>query len=297
MIEAATVEHSKNEPSGEGPLGLIAGGGFLPVRLAQACRGSGRDLFVIALDGANVDPALLDYPHRVLHVSKPGTIERVLKDNDVHDVVLAGLVERPVFRKLRPDWKGVKLLPRIWGAARKGDAQLLSAVVDVFEESGFNVVGADQVMEGLLMPSGALGTNRPKDDNLSDIVRAARVVRTLGSLDVGQAAVVREGLVLAVEAAEGTDRMLDRVAELSDETETGRAGVVFKAPKPGQEMRVDLPVIGPETVRRAAAAGLAGIAVASRQALIIDKEETVAEADRLGLFVFGASEDVLQRGD
>jgi hypothetical protein len=177
-------------------------------------------------------------------------------------------------------------------AARKGDDALLREVVAAYEEAGFQVVGADRLLAALLAPEGALGTLSPGERDWRDIRRAAAVVASLGVLDIGQGAVVCDGLVLAVEAQEGTDEMLRRCARLPAELRGGpdrRCGVLVKRPKPQQERRIDLPVIGVETVRLSAAAGLAGVAVEAGAALVLDRAAVAAEADALGVFVLGAA--------
>ena len=167
-------------------------------------------------------------------------------------------------------------------------------LVEVFEAEGFLVIGAEEVSDVLFAPIGAVGTIEPREIDREDMRKAVGVVRALGSFDIGQGAVVRNGFVLAVEAAEGTDKMLQRCAALPDNlrgTEPGQQegprGVLLKCPKPGQELRVDLPTIGVETVRRVHECNLAGIAVAAQASLIIDREQVAAEADRLGIFVYG----------
>ena len=272
-------------------LGIIAGGGNLPLRLAEACTIAGRKFLLLGLEGY-ADKAIEAHPHAW---SALGTFDRtlkLLKDAACTEVVFAGVVRRPDFTKIKLDWHGARLLPKIVQAAARGDNALLSAILEEFEKEGFRVVGAEEIFAGLLAKPKTLTRAAPVKRDEADIARAVEVVRALGRLDVGQGAVVCEGLVLAVEAAEGTDRMLERVAALPPEIRglpSARRGVLVKLPKPAQERRIDLPTIGVATVERAAAAGLAGIAVEAGAALIIDEAKTIVRADEHGLFVAGIS--------
>jgi len=271
-------------------LGLIAGGGALPQAVAESARAEGRGVFVVALKGMCGD-WVADFPHVVVGLGEPGHALKALKKAGATDVLLAGRVERPKFSELKLDAKGVMVLPRVIAAARQGDDALLRVMTGLFEAEGFRAVGVGEAAPGLVAQEGPLGKILPNDDHKADIVRAFAIVRALGALDVGQAAAVCEGLALAVEAAEGTDAMIARITQLRDNlrgTSARKRGVLVKALKPTQDAKTDMPVIGVETVRRAADAGLAGIALEAGKSLIVDKRAVAAEADRLGLFVVGA---------
>ena len=281
-------------------LGIIAGGGQLPVQLAQRCQERDDGYHVIRLLGY-ADQILDDHPGDTCGLAEVGKIIRSLKAAACDAIVMAGLVHRPNFATLRPDWRGAALMPKAVMAARKGDGALLDLLVETFAAEGFFVVGAEEVAGNLRAPLGPLGAISPDEDALSDIRKAAQLVEALGPFDVGQGAVVRNGLVLAVEAAEGTDQMLLRCTNLPEDVkgyepgqDHGPRGVLLKRPKPGQELRVDLPTIGVRTIKRAAEAGLAGVAVAADAALIIDRDDVVTIADELGLFVYGASDRELK---
>jgi len=216
---------------------------------------------------------------------------RALRQARCESVCFAGVVARPDFRDLKPDMRGLAALPGAIAAARRGDDGLLAFLVGEFEREGFTVEGAQDVMAGLTLGRGPLGRHEPGPEHLGDIGRALEVARAIGALDIGQGAVCCEGLILAVEAQEGTDAMLARVEDLPEPIRgapTRRRGVLAKASKPGQEARIDLPTIGPETVRRAARAGLAGIAGEAGLILVLDPGEVIALADEFGLFVVGA---------
>ena len=274
-------------------LGIIAGGGALPVSLCAACERDDAPFALIRLSGY-ADAVLGRYPGHDCSLAEVGKVVRALHAEGCDAVVMAGLVRRPNLAQLKPDWRGAALLPKVVAAARRGDGALLDVLVETFEAEGFIVVGAEEVAGGLAAPRGPLGANAPTAGDRADIAKAAAVVAALGPFDVGQGAVVRAGLVLAIEAAEGTDLMLARCAALPPEVrgfEPGEAptrrGVLLKRPKPGQELRVDLPTIGPATVARAAEARLAGIAVEAGVALVLDRASVAREADEAGLFVYG----------
>lgn len=270
-------------------LGLIAGGGGLPVEIAQHCERSGRPLFVIRLKGfAGQD--LADYAGAEVGLAEIGKCLKALKRAGCRSICLAGQVSRPDFATLVPDLRGLMLLPKVIAVARKGDDALLRLLIGEFEKEGFAVEGAHQVMDDLSLQAGPLGARTPTADELADALKALDVARAIGRLDVGQAAVVSSGLVLAVEAQEGTDAMLARVADLPAHLK-GRAGagagVLAKAPKPIQETRVDLPTIGLATVQAVARAGLAGIVGEAGRLLVLDREAVIELADELGVFILG----------
>ena len=270
-------------------LGLIAGGGGLPVEIAEHCERAGRPLFVIRLKGFS-DAGMAAYAGAEVGLAELGKCLTALKRAGCRSVCLAGNVARPDFASLVPDLKGLALLPRAIAAARKGDDALLRLLVGEFEKEGFEVEGAHEVMDDLSLPAGVLGRRAPSEGDLADARHALQVARAVGALDVGQAAVVAHGLVLAVEAQEGTDAMLARVAGLPADlrgSAATRKGVLGKAPKPIQDLRVDMPVIGARTVEMAAAAGLAGIGGVAGKLILIDRAGLIETADRLGLFVWG----------
>jgi DUF1009 family protein len=271
-------------------LGLIAGGGELPRAVAEAARSAGRSVFVVPLVGSVNGDWVKDFPHEFLSPGEPGRIIKALKGAGAADVLLAGRVDRPKFNEMKLDAKGVMLLPKAIAAAKKGDDALLRFIVGICEDAGLNAVSVAEAAPALVADEGVLGAVLPSDEHRGDIERAFKIVHALGALDVGQAAVVCEGLALSVEAAEGTDAMLTRIATLRESlrgTAGRNRGVLVKALKPTQDAKTDMPVVGVETVKNAAAVHLAGIALEAGAALILDKQVVAAEADRLGLFVIG----------
>ena len=272
-----------------GKLGLIAGGGALPVSVAARCEAEGRPVFVVRLAGF-ADVHLARYPGLEAGMAEFGKILSALKNAGCTGVCFAGTVSRPDFKTLKPDLKGATLLPGIIAAATKGDDALLRKILAVFEGEGYLIEGADDILGGETLPGGALGAVQPTEAQLADLRKALHVAEKAGELDIGQGAVVCDGLVLAVEAQEGTDAMLARVAGLPADLRgsgTARNGVLGKAPKPIQDLRVDMPVMGARTVELAAAAGLAGVGGVAGKLILIDRAGLIAAADRLGLFVWG----------
>ena len=270
-------------------LGLIAGGGGLPHSLAETCRVSGRAYFVIRLKGI-ADGDWTNHPGADVGLAELGKCFNTLKASGCEAVCFAGMVKRPDFRALKPDLRGLRAMPAIAAAATKGDDALLRRLLAEFEKEGFVVEGADAVASGITLPLGFLGQHAPDETHRGDIDLAIRTAIAMGALDIGQAAAVAGGMVLAVEAQEGTDLMLARCAALPATlrgTPEARSGVLIKWPKPGQDQRVDLPVIGVNTIEGAAAAGLAGVVGQAGGALLVDRDAVAARADQLGLFVIG----------
>ncbi len=272
-----------------GPLGVIAGLGDLPVRIAEAAEDRGERVYVLRVAGFS-EPRLDRFPGEVVGFGEIGRQIRLLKTAGCETLVFAGVVRRPDFARLKLDMRGARLLPKVLAAARKGDDALLRTLLGEFEKEGFRIIGAHEADTALQAATGLIAGPEPDAATRDDIHRAMQVARAIGNLDVGQGCVVCDGLVLAVEAQEGTDRMLERVATLDPAirgTPGARRGVLAKCPKPIQDRKIDLPTIGVTTVNGAAKAGLAGIAVEGGGALILDLDGVIAAADRHGLFVFG----------
>ncbi|MBR0650397.1 LpxI family protein [Roseomonas terrae] len=264
------------------PLGIIAGGGTLPLRVAEAVAASGRPVAVAVLDGHGDAATFAAFPSRAFRWGLAATMLAWLKEHGVRQVVLAGTVSRPSVLSLRPDAAGLKLLARIGRAAFTGDDSILRAVMKVLAEDGFEVIGAQQVLADLLPPAALLAGLEPDDLARADIRRGIAVCRALGVADVGQGCVVQQGLVLAVEAIEGTDAMLDRSGPLHRD---GPGGVLVKCVKPDQSRLADLPTIGPRTVDHAASAGLRGLAFEANGTILLDRETTIARAEAAGIFL------------
>jgi DUF1009 family protein len=271
-------------------LGIIAGGGDLPRAVAQSVTEAGRKVHVLAVKGSTDETWLSGFAHDWMAIGEWGRSVKLLAAAGAEDVVLVGQVDRPTLSEIKFDAKGLMVLPSLISAARKGDDAMLRVTSDFYGKEGFKVLTAAEAAPGLVMGEGILGKRKPDDDHWADIRRAFAIIRALGSLDVGQAAIVCEGLPLCVEAAEGTDAMIARVGSLRKNLRGSpdkKRGVLAKGLKATQDRKTDLPVIGLKTVRGAHEAGLAGIALEAGASLIVDKRAVAAEADRLGLFIIG----------
>lgn len=280
------------------PIGIVAGCGSLPCIIADAAVASGIPLHVVGIRGEASDD-IERFPHTWIKWGEVGKLFAALNNNDCRDLVIIGGVNRPDFDNIRIDFGALKTLPFLLSLAKGGDDYVLSRIVRFFEDNGYRVHGAGDVLPDLLAAEGTLTTKTPSAEDKADIAAAFNVVRTLGQLDIGQAAVVARGHVLAVEAAEGTDAMLARCAEIRKlgRFHGTRKGVLVKAPKPGQEERIDMPTIGAETMRKAAAAGLAGVAVAAGRVLMAERAETVQTANAHKLFLVGERWDTTNAED
>ncbi|MEM9739923.1 MAG: UDP-2,3-diacylglucosamine diphosphatase LpxI [Pseudomonadota bacterium] len=275
-----------------GPIGLVAGRGQLPVHVAQGAIASGRGVFVARLKGFE-EPELESFAGITVGLGELGKLIRAFKAEGCRDVVFAGIVSRPDFSSLKVDWRGAKLLPRVLKVAREGDDALLKLILTELETEGFSICGAEDIASHLLAAEGLLAGEQPGPSIHADIFRARQVAKAIGELDIGQGCVVCDGLVLAVEAQEGTDAMLARCATLPDElrgTPEAPRGVLVKVPKPMQTRKIDMPTIGLATLRGLRAAGLAGVAVEAGGALVIDREQMAQFAEQHGLFVLALAD-------
>ena len=268
-------------------LGIIAGGGALPARLAAAAKAAGRAVFVVMLDGHANDPTLESYPQTTLRLGAAAKILDAMRAEDCVDIVLAGKVARPSFSAMRPDWRATKLLMKV-GMKALGDDGLLRLVGQELEREGFRLIGAHEILTDLAVEEGVIGTVQPDEQAMNDAKHGLSVARILGQADVGQGCVVQQGLVLALEAIEGTDEMLRRSALYKRE---GVGGVLVKSAKPQQDKRLDLPAIGLKTIEESHKAGLRGIALLAGGTMIIDREAVLARADALGMFIVGLRAD------
>ena len=275
-------------------VGLIAGGGPLPRAVIAGAREGGTDVFVAALKGFS-DPEDFDgVDAQGFRLGEIGRLVKTLKAEKVEAICFAGIVKRPDFSALRPDARGLKYLPGVIKAAAKGDDSLLRYVTQMFEKENIAVIGPQELCKTLLAPAGHMGGVSPDAGQMQDAQKARSIAKAIGALDIGQAAVVSAGLVLAVEAQEGTDLMLARVAQLPADLKDGTntSGVLAKMVKPGQEDRIDLPVVGLHTLAGVIDAGLSGIVVEAGRAFIMDRAELITQADEAGIFITGLEPEV-----
>lgn len=269
------------KPSVLPKLGIIAGQGELPALMVDAAQVQDRPAFILALEGQTAPDLVSGMEHAWVRLGAISDAIDALRDAGCREVVFAGSVKRPSLLNLGLDGRGAKLLAK-FGKAALGDDRLLSVLVKELEGEGLRVVGADDVLAGLLVEEGTLGHHGPDEMAAVDIALGLDVAKAIGGLDVGQAVVVQQGVVLGVEGAEGTDALIVRCAELARE---GPGGVLVKVKKPSQERRVDLPTIGVDTVRASARAGLRGIVIEAGATLVLHRDDVVDAADEAGLFV------------
>jgi DUF1009 family protein len=268
-------------------LGIIAGGGAVPLVVAAAARDSGRPVCVFPIVG-EADRAVETFPHHWVRWGEIGRLFDLLVREKVSDVVICGAVNRPDFTSIRVDIGAVLSLPKILSLMVGGDDTVLKNVVRFFEDRNYRVIGAHEVAPALVAAAGLLGRIKPGAAERLDMAKGFEAAALLGALDIGQAVVAVGGRVIGVEGIEGTDELLARVADLRRRGRlktSAHEGVLVKAAKPQQDLRVDMPTIGPRTVEAAAAAGLAGIAVEAGRVMIVDRAATVAAADRARIFL------------
>jgi len=267
-------------------LGIIAGGGNAPRFLIEACQKTGRPFYVICLKGQADDGLAEGLPHVWLPLGAGAKLKELAAAEQIKEIVMIGRVRRPSLLEIKPDWLALKVLTKIGMNMLGDDALLRSIGTAMEEEAGVRVVGVQDVFTDLLTPEGKLGKIAPDEDAEKDIKRGIEVAKALGHLDVGQSVIVQQGMVLGVEAIEGTDALVARAAGLKRE---GVGGVLIKIAKPQQDNRYDLPTVGPDTIDAIQKAGLRGIALEAKRSLLIERDATIAKADAAGLFIIGIS--------
>ncbi len=264
-------------------IGIIAGSGELPSKLIEACKRNSKEIFVIALKG-QTDKSLVDtIPHIWTKLGETQKAITALKDNNVSEVVMAGSVRRPSITEIKPDVRTLKMFKRL-GLSALGDDRLLKAISEELEKDGLKIIGAHEVEPDILSPNGLMTKQEVSPEYKSDIEYGVKVIKQLGELDVGQSAVVQQGIVLGVEAIEGTDSLIKRCKKLKRK---GAGGILVKGVKPQQDKRFDLPTIGTRTIRNAHKAGLVGVAIEAGNSIILERAATIELANSLGMFIFG----------
>jgi DUF1009 family protein len=272
------------------PVGLIAAGGVMPFAVADSLAARGIHPVLFALKGACDPVAVARFRHHWISVGQFGRATRLFRAENCRDLVFIGTLVRPALAELRLDWGTLRVISRLLTAFRGGDDHLLSGIGRILEQDGFRMVGIKDVAPDLLMPEGCLTRAAPDPNAAADIAKGRDVLGALSRFDIGQAAVVIDNHVVAVEDIEGTDGLLARVARLRGEgrirAKPGR-GVLVKAPKSGQDLRFDLPTVGPRTLEGVAAAGLGGVAIVAGNTIVVEPQAMIDAADAAGLFVTG----------
>jgi DUF1009 family protein len=279
-------------PQISSPIGLVAAGGMLPFAVGDKLAARGIEPVFFALRGVCDADEVKRFRHHWISIGQLGRLAKLLRAENCRELVFIGALVRPALSEIRLDWKTLRAMPSVLKAFRGGDDHLLSSVGRILERDGFRMIGVKDAAPELLMPRGCLTRTAPSADAEADIARGREVLRALSPFDIGQAAIVIDGHVLGVEDIEGTDGLLARMARLRAEgrlrAKAGR-GVLVKVPKSGQDLRFDLPTLGPRTIEGAAAAQLAGVAAIAGQTLVAEPQAMVEAADRAGLFVTGLS--------
>ncbi|QWG21066.1 UDP-2,3-diacylglucosamine diphosphatase LpxI [Bradyrhizobium sediminis] len=272
------------------PVGIVAAGGVMPFAVADSLIARGINPVLFALKGACDPVRVARFRHHWISVGQVGRAVKLFRSENCRDLVFIGTLVRPALSEIRLDWGTLRVLARLWAAFRGGDDHLLSGIGRILEQDGFRMVGIKDVAPDLLVPEGCLTRKAPDESAAADIARGRDVLRALSPFDIGQAAVVIDGHVVGVEDIEGTDGLLARIARLRDEGRIrakAARGVLVKAPKSGQDLRFDLPTIGPRTVEGAAKARLAGIAIVAGNTIVVEPQAMIEAADAAGLFVTG----------
>jgi DUF1009 family protein len=272
------------------PVGVIAGGGAMPFAVADSLSQRGIAPVLFALRGACDPDRVARFRHHWISVGQLGRATKLFRSEGCRDLIFIGTLMRPALSEIRLDWGTVRVLGRVWAAFRGGDDHLLSGIGRILEQDGFRMVGIRDVAPDMLMPEGNVARANPDAAAVADVAKGRQVLAALGPFDIGQAVIVIDGHVVAVEDIEGTDGLLARVARLREagriRAKAGR-GVLVKAPKSSQDLRFDLPAVGGKTIEGAAKAGLAGIAVIAGHTIAADAQAMIEAADRAGLFIQG----------
>ena len=267
-------------------LGIIAGGGILPLRLLEKCQSSGREFYLIGLQGQIDENLFKQYSYDVIRMGAVGKAIDLLRQNNVNEIVMAGNVNRPSMAALRPDMKAVKILAKSGNMAivSRGDDGLIKEIVKYLEkDEGFRIISVDSILGENKFISGILGDVEPDNNSKKDIIRGVSALKMIASADIGQAIVVEDQAIIAVEAIEGTAKMLERCNDLK--LNQIPSGVLVKIRKDNQETRVDMPTIGCDTIKQIVAAGLLGIAFDAGGMIIIDKDKVITAANEAGIFI------------
>jgi DUF1009 family protein len=262
---------------------MIAGNGYLPLEVIRHCQEKKRDLYVIGLTPFVILDNLTSVPHSLAKIGEIGKIFKAMKENKVEEIVFAGGLRRPSFSEISPDFEGAKLLAKL-AFTKVSDDTIFRAIIDEIEKRGYRVISVQEAVPEILFQEGVYGKVSPSEQDMSDIQRGVEVAKALGAVDVGQSVVVQEGMVLAVEAIEGTDMLLSRAATVKRK---GKDPVMVKIIKPGQETRIDFPVIGPATIEELIKYKIRGLAVEAGGILIIDQKKVIEMANKAGIFIIG----------
>lgn len=266
-------------------LGIIAGGGSLPRQLSDSCTSQGIEPIIVGFHGHTESKTLENHTHIQVSLGCAGKVIGFFHDHDVTDLVMIGHIKRPSFTELKPDFKAIQILSRI-GFKALGDNSLLSALKRELENEGFTLHGIQKFCQDLLIGSGVLGRYSPNAKQAHDIDYGIQVSQEIGALDIGQSVIIQDGVVIGVEAAEGTDELIKRCKHIQKK---GNGGILVKTCKPQQDKDLDMPTIGIQTIKNAHESGLSGIAVHANNVIIIDPDAVTEYANKHKLFIIGVN--------
>ncbi len=290
---AAPINHrplDTNRPQVGNAIAIISGRGSLPVEIARGAISANCRPFMIGIEG-EADSSIEEFDHRYMNLGQFGALLKLLKQENINQIVMAGGVHaRPQIWKLKIDWGAITSIPRAMSLLWGGDDNLLSGLIKLFEDHNIGVLGAHQIAPHLLATSGVICGVKPSKRDMKNIELACLACQALGELDIGQAAIAEAARILAVEGVEGTDGMLQRIADLRVSgriPQKGKNGVLVKMMKPGQDPRADLPAIGPNTIEKVKQAGLNGIALDAGRSMILQRAETLSLAKEHKIFIYG----------
>lgn len=263
-------------------IGLIAGQGELPCQIIAHCQKQGIEVFALAFEGQTPLQTVANIPHTFVKLGAIGKALDFFHSEGIKDVVFAGAIRRPSLSELSLDWTGTRWLAKI-GLNSLGDDGVLKAIIALMADEGFRVHGANDILSEIFALPGCLTALHPTADDLNDITKGTAILKQLGDLDIGQALVIQQGLVLGIEAIEGTAGLIERVSLYKRQ---GRGPILVKMTKPNQTTKIDLPTIGTDTIRQAHGCGFAGIAIESQRTQILSYSNTIDTANQLGVFIY-----------
>jgi len=266
-------------------LGIIAGGGSLPSQLISTCRKKNIEPYIVGIEGQTNEDLKEDNPFFWTHLGSAGKIIKYFRFHDIKDLVMIGHIKRPAFNELKPDLKAVQIISRI-GMKALGDNGLLTALKSELEREGFKLHGIHKFCDNLFVREGLVGSVKPKQEDQASIERGVKVSQGIGQMDVGQSVIIQNGIIIGVEAIEGTDGLISRCKHL---LKKGRGGILVKTCKPNQDKDLDLPTIGVQTVENAYQSGLVGIVIQAEHVIMTDPEAVAQLADKHKIFVLGVS--------
>ena len=271
-------------------LGILAGAGLLPEQLIQSCKSNDIEVFVVGFNGQTPEKLKEGNKHLWTGLGSIGLIFKTLRKENIKDIVFAGSIKRPSLFEIKPDFKGLEILTKI-GLKSLGDNELLSNLKNELEAEGFNVHGVHKFTKDMIAKAGTLSSIQPNPTDLPVIKKGIEIAHELGRLDIGQAVVLQQDLILGLEAIEGTDELIKRCSKLK---KSGRGPILVKMCKPQQDKDLDLPTIGPDTIKNAIDSGFCGIVIQANASIVINAQDVAQLADIGGLFVLAIDPETYQ---